>query len=306
MNSAIDPTLDEIALVTVTFNSASVVNLFSQSARFFRHAFLIDNASTDKSPELFQAALPDIQVMRQPRNLGFGAANNIGFAKAQLQKIPYVLFLNPDAAIERQDILVLKNTLESHPNAAMASPAMRNQDGSLRAALRWDFTKPFADKSPEPISIDALNGQVMSDACIDGSCFLVRTDMFAKAGAFTDDLFLYCEEEDVNQRIARAGHASLLNPQATCMHLRGGSTPPSFRVELRKAYSARWSRLFMTDRYVSSFARFGEALRVVLVSPIAVLLFSLTLNRQRALRWLGWGLAGLDGLLLTKFFRRWL
>lgn len=299
-------TLEDVGLVTVTFNSSAVARYFAGSACHFSHVFVVDNASTDNSPEKYSAEIPKARVLRQVDNLGFGAANNVGLAEASGLRLPYVLFLNPDCHIDRDSVLLLKQTLEQHPDAAIVSPAVLGRDKEVRPLMRWDFRQPYAGMSPVITSVSELQGQVIDQVCIDGACFMVRTDLFTKAGAFTDDLFLFCEEDDVGMRIARAGYASLFNPNATCQHIGGGSTPPSLRIELRKAYSVRWSRLFMTDRYISSAARKREALRILLAAPIALLLYAITFNRKRTVRWLGWGLAGLDGVFLTKYFRRWI
>ena len=58
---------------------------------------LIDNASTDGSAQAAAQAFPQIKVITNSTNLGFGAANNIGFAQAHGL---YVLLVNPDVQTE--------------------------------------------------------------------------------------------------------------------------------------------------------------------------------------------------------------
>ncbi len=298
--------LNTIGLITVTYNSSALAHAFAASARHFRHVIVVDNASRDGSPNVFGTELPRANVLRQPVNLGFGAANNIGLAEAVRLGLPYVLFMNPDCSISADSVLLLKQTLAQHPQAAIASPVVLNKDGIAGRLLRWDYRLPYEAWAPQSTEIADLQGQIADHACIDGACFMVRTDLFLKAGAFSDDLFLFSEEADVNLRVARAGYQSLFNPAATSKHIGGASTPPSLRIELLRAYHARWSRMFMTDRYISRSARKKEAVRVVLAAPFALLLYALTFNRKLMMRWLGWGMAGIDGLFMTKYFRRWL
>src|ERR1700738_3798310 len=77
-------------------------------------AFAVDNASTDGSVEAVSAEFPQAVVLAQPKNLGFGRANNIGLERCQGR---FVLLLNPDVTVEPQAVGRLADFLLTRPDA---------------------------------------------------------------------------------------------------------------------------------------------------------------------------------------------
>src|ERR1700745_3294491 len=59
-------------------------------------AVVVDNASTDGSAAAVASEFPDVVVLQQSRNLGFGRANNVGLERCQGR---FVLLLNPDVTV---------------------------------------------------------------------------------------------------------------------------------------------------------------------------------------------------------------
>ena len=298
--------LNDVAVVTVTFNSERVVSALAAQAKSFSRVVVVDNASKDHTVLMLRQSVPDAVILQQTQNLGFGSANNIGFQHALHSGARYVLFLNPDCQISAEHVQLLKDVLVARSDAALASPRMTNDAGEYRSVSRWDFLQPYQNKYVREVKVSPDCADVVDEVCIDGACFLVNAEYFQRIGAFTADIFLFYEEDDVNLRAARAGFSSVLVPRAVARHSGGGSTSSNWRINLLKAYSVRWSRLFLTERYVGAAWRFAEAVRITLAAPIAITFFCLFFNRKKLLRWLGWGMAGLDGLMLTKCFRRWL
>jgi GT2 family glycosyltransferase len=64
-------------------------------------------------------------------NLGFGRGCNLGIARATT---PYVLLLDPDAALPRGGLERLLAFLDRHPDAGAAAPAIREPGGRLPQA----------------------------------------------------------------------------------------------------------------------------------------------------------------------------
>jgi hypothetical protein len=60
---------------------------------------LVDNASTDGSMEHIRQQFPDLHVVVNPKNLGYGGGNNRGVQEA---KGEYIFVLNSDTEIEKQ------------------------------------------------------------------------------------------------------------------------------------------------------------------------------------------------------------
>jgi len=300
-----DPALDEVGLVVVTYRSSALASFCASTAQHFRHVWVVDNHSDDATAEAFQSCIPHAQVLVQPSNLGFGKANNVGFRAAQATGCSYVLFLNPDCSIAPADVALLKQTLEQHHDSVgLVGARVKNAQGAPYPLWRVDYRQPYRDKTMTPV--DPAPGELVMPAYIDGACILTRTAVFARMNGFNEDLFMYCEEDDLGLRLAQQGLQIAVDTRAQACHMGGASNPFSWRVLLRKSYSVRWSRFYMTDRYIGGWQRRGEVAGVLLVCLPAVCIYTLLWRRKHMVKWLGWGLAALDGVGMTKIWRRWL
>jgi GT2 family glycosyltransferase len=92
-----------IGIVTVTFNSASVIEGFMDSvlkqtgAKFI--LYVIDNASSDDTlNRLSEYQDPRIVVIPNQINVGVAEGNNIGIRAALNRGCTFVLFLNNETA----------------------------------------------------------------------------------------------------------------------------------------------------------------------------------------------------------------
>lgn len=60
-------------VITVGYNSAGVIEGLLNSLPQGTPTIVVDNASLDTTADVARAVAPDAQIMRQPRNEGFGA-----------------------------------------------------------------------------------------------------------------------------------------------------------------------------------------------------------------------------------------
>lgn len=296
--------VSDIALVTVTFNSESVIADFAATAADFAHVYVVDNASGDATLEKVRTLIPHAQIIDSAENLGFSAANQLGFDAAQRAQLPYVLFLNPDAVMDAASVGVLRTTLQQRTDAAIVCPKVIDGGVDVPTVMRWDYRQPYERMKTQRIALQGAP-DILENICINGACFLVNANYFGKVGAFTTDLFLFWEEDDISLRIARGGYAILFHQGAVAHHIGGGSTPKSLRVTLRKLYSYKWSKLYLNRKYVSGTASVLESLKLVLIGPVGLVFSLLFFKKKSAARWLAWWAAGIDGLFLTKFFRKY-
>ena len=84
--------------------------------------WVVDNASHDQTVSLIQANYPEVNVIQNVSNKGFGAANNQGMAEALQNQFDYVFLLNQDAWVDENTIETLVNLGEKHPEFGIISP----------------------------------------------------------------------------------------------------------------------------------------------------------------------------------------
>ena len=234
-----------LTAIIVTYNSRQEIDTCLQSlfgnlnfdipSNQEADVIVIDNASTDGTPEYLVRQWPQVKLLAQVDNLGFAAANNIGFNISQGDP---VLLLNPDTVLTPGALSELLHTLELHPEAGLVGPRLMNSDGSLQSSCR-DFPTLLGDmvgmfELYRLKIIRRLLGRYLaslSDHCcprpvdwISGACLLVRRAAIDAVGLMDESFFMYSEEMEWQYRMAKKGWLVWFEPAAQVIHTGGAST----------------------------------------------------------------------------------
>ncbi len=207
----------DVTVLLVLFNSDACVPALAQCLAHAPRVIAVDNASTDDCAARLRAALPQAEVIRLVRNVGFGAGNNAGLAQV---KTPYVLLLNPDCSISAADVRRLHTWLAREPRLAIAAPQILNPDG----AGGW---RPEAGHHMNEFAWKPRTALAEGPLCTDfatAACWLARTDALGAVHGFDERFFLYYEDNDLCLRLRKAGWSILVEPAAQAHHLNGASS----------------------------------------------------------------------------------
>lgn len=197
---------------------------------------VVDNASVDESLN----TLPDssrLQIIRNPLNLGFAAACNIGI-KAASPDVAFFFFLNPDCRFEPEALAALLEELRADTHAGMAGGLLVNEDGSEQEGCRRAIPTPwrafvrafglcrFSLFFPDLCHDFHLHKQVLPDKTIEieaisGACMLVKHEALKDAGLWDEAYFLHCEDLDWCMRFREKGWKILFVPHARFDHALG-------------------------------------------------------------------------------------
>ena len=90
---------------------------------------VVDNGSTDGSQEYIRTHFPEVELIENKENLGFGRANNIGLKKALEDNYEYAYLLNQDAWIFPDTFEKLIAVSQAHPEYGVLSPMQLKADG---------------------------------------------------------------------------------------------------------------------------------------------------------------------------------
>lgn len=80
---------------------------------------VIDNGSSDRTVEILRKNYPEIRLIANHANLGFGKANNIGMQIALKEDYDAVFLLNQDAWIDPKTLGSLAQESLRHPDYAI-------------------------------------------------------------------------------------------------------------------------------------------------------------------------------------------
>jgi N-acetylglucosaminyl-diphospho-decaprenol L-rhamnosyltransferase len=260
----------EVDVVVVSYKSAATLRgcVEPLTAMPDVHVTVVDNASPDDS--VATIADLDVDLVQAPRNGGFAYGCNLGVARGAA---PYVLFLNPDARIDRSSLEALLTVLRADEQAALVGPKLLDDDGSLSWSLRRfprlrsTFAKalflhrawPLASWTDELIRNPEPYERAGTAEWLSGACMLVRRDAYEAIGGFDEGLFLYCEDTDLCLRLWQAGHSVRYEPAAVVRHVGGASSGAGET----QAIAAR-SRVYYARKHHGRVAARLEALGVAL------------------------------------------
>ena len=183
---------------------------------------VVDNASTDGTPDAVRAEHPEVEVIANAENRGFAGGNNVGFRRAIELGAQFVLVLNNDTVVNETTIPKLLEALESRPDVAAACPLIYFEDppnlvwygGATFNAARGRSGRVTGYRKP----IHDVPGPVREVDRGAGAAMLVRTSVLQEVGFFDESLFLYFEDVEWSLRARRAGHRILFVPEAKVGH----------------------------------------------------------------------------------------
>lgn len=249
--------------VIVAYNSADSIgfcldSLFARSQTPIS-ASVVDNSPRDdtaKAVEAYRAAHPgrDIALIRRPENIGFAAGCNLG-AKGRSEE--YLMFLNPDTALENDAPSILISFLRANPGAKIAGPQIRDSGNRVTRTCR-NFPTPFG-MFLDATGIDAYVGfyrmttfDHASTRKVDqviGACMMMRRDDYEALGGFDERFFIYYEEVDFCKRAVDAGGEVWFCADAAIIHQAGGSAEVPESLPLMPGYLRRSRAEYFAKHY---------------------------------------------------------
>lgn len=138
---------------------------------------IIDNGGTLTSDDVGKATL-----LTQTKNLGFGAAANIGIRHASARGAEWFVILNQDTGFSKESVRTLVAQLNKTP------PAVAGPFTGMLDDKRWTTVLP-AERTEY----------------VTGSCMAIHVDVVTKIGYFYEQYFLYYEDADYCVKAKRAG-----------------------------------------------------------------------------------------------------
>jgi GT2 family glycosyltransferase len=238
-----------VGAVVVNFNGADrVLNCLRALQRQDRRPdpiVVVDNGSSDGSPERIREDFPDVELLELGRNRGLAAARNVGLRRLSTD---LVLSVDADIYLEFDCLRRLATTFELE-RPAVVCPSIRllperdvvQADG---AEAHFAGTMVLRHGYGAADSTKAATTEV--GAC-PGGCLLVDRRAVLEAGGFDELFFFYFEDLELSLRLRGRGLRLVCEPAAVVFHDRCSGTPGlAFRG--RGPYPPRRAYLTMRHR----------------------------------------------------------
>ena len=249
--------------------------------------FVVDNASSDNSPQMVLERFPWVNLISNQENLGFARANNQAIQRARGK---YVLLLNSDTEIHVGALESLVSFTNAHPRVGACGARLIGGDGRLERAChpmltperefwRLAFLDVMWRRATYPMHQwdDTTPRQV---EVIKGACLMLRREALAQTGLFDEAYFVYTEEVDLCYRLAKAGWELWWVPTAEVLHYGEASS--------NQAAEAMYVQLYRSK--VQFFRKFGGARRA---------------SRFKRLLWMAYGPRLVIAAVAAPFSPRW-
>ncbi|MBI5449443.1 glycosyltransferase family 2 protein [Candidatus Gottesmanbacteria bacterium] len=278
----------DLSIIILSYNTISLLrrclaSIFtSQMSDDAWEIIVVDNASIDGSADMVARDFPSVRVIKNRKNIGFAAGNNIGIRSSHGS---YVLLLNSDAEVRPGTLRTMLDFLVSYPDAGAATCRLELVDGSLDPACHRGFPTPWAamtyflgferlfPRVPLFSQYHAWYKDLSSVHEIDspsGAFFLVRRSVIDEVGLLDEDFFMYGEDIDWAYRIKEAGRKILYNPSVSALHRKKQSGLDQADSLLQKQTEKHFydtMRLFYQKHYAH---RYGWAVTALVLWGIKI------------------------------------
>lgn len=216
------------------------------------HVIVLDNASTDGSPESIRSQFPGVQLISLSRNLGYTGNNNVGIQAAMQQGADWVFVLNEDTVVAEDCLAQMIATAEGDSKVGIVGPLVYHHDEPTviqsaggRLDKRW-----FAVHIGQNEDDRGQYSQPYTVDYISGCAILVRRPVIEQIGGLEEKLFYYWEETDWCTRAREYGWKVLLVPQAKLWHK---GVQRDYRPGPNVTYYNTRNRLMFLSRHQAPF-----------------------------------------------------
>jgi GT2 family glycosyltransferase len=250
-----------LSVIIVSWNARDLLGKCLRSLEGSRGPYelqtiVVDNASTDGSPELVEKEFPAVQLIRSATNLGFSKANNLGLQSIRGE---YVLLVNSDVELLPGCIPALVEHMRSHPRVGIAGPAMLDAQHRVRRSCRgfptlWNTLchalaldylfpriRPFGGYTLRHWNHDSTRLVEI----LGGWFWIVRREALAQVGGLDERFFFYAEDMDWCRQFANHGWQAAFVSCAGAIHFGGGSSqraPLHYYIQQQRADLQYWRK----------------------------------------------------------------
>jgi len=183
------------------------------------HIIIVDNASIDGSTEQAIARFPDVELIRNTKNMGYAGGVNPGFQRAIELGADYAAPFNDDAVADKRWLKQLVEYLDANPKVAAANCKVITSDKERLDSTgdyytNWGLPYPRGRREYDLRKYD--NDTTIFAAS--GAASLYRVKALQAVGLLDEDFFAYYEDVDLSFRLQLGGWKIAFVPGSIVYH----------------------------------------------------------------------------------------
>ncbi|MHC5821910.1 MAG: glycosyltransferase family 2 protein [Nostoc sp.] len=291
-----------ISIILVNYNGAGVLpNCLSSIKKVIDipnyEVIVVDNASNDGSVELIAEKFSEVRLIRESKNRGFGAGNNIG---AKFATGEFLLLLNTDTILTNNILPHLIELIQADPQIGIIGPKLLNPDGRLQISvspalgIKGEYQARQMHRDYQNITkknlIEQKFQEIQEVDIVVGAAFFIRSSLFHKLGGFDENFFMYFEESDLCQRVQYQGYKIIYTPHVSLIHLKGYSIQKvanTMAIEYRRSqiyyyqkHRPWWEQILL--RVYLFYKFFGEFVITANPNSLKIIILLFTFKKSAA------------------------
>lgn len=235
--------MNKVSIVIVTYNGLEWIEECLGSCKGYS-VIVVDNGSADETCAFIENHFPQVTLLKQKENKGFGQANNIGISHALNHGAEHILLLNQDAYLIGTSLTELFNFQKNNTEYGIISPLHITAD---QLKLDKNFSNyMLKEETGEFYSDFVLNNEIKDIyqvPFVNAAAWLVSKYCLETVGGFDPLFFHYGEDRNYCQRVLFHGLKIGVLPKAYVVHDRDGRKKSKL-VEFSDSYYENRLRAF--------------------------------------------------------------
>ncbi|MDO5758400.1 MAG: glycosyltransferase family 2 protein [Rhodobacterales bacterium] len=223
----------DLSIVIVEWNTVDMLrdclaSVYANDGGLTLQVIVVDNASSDGSPEMVEAEFPQVTQIRNADNRGFAAANNQAFAICTGR---HILMLNSDTYVLGDVLAASVRYLDDNPDVGAMGCRVLNPDLTMQRTCSmwprlldlmimssglWKLKRPkFLGRF---MMTDWKRDTLREVEVISGCYLMLRMEVLKQIGPLDEDFFFFGEETDWCRRMGDAGWRLIFAPVGEIVH----------------------------------------------------------------------------------------
>lgn len=205
----------DTSISIVTYNNESLIektltSIISHMSPGLKYIiYVIDNNSTDNTVDRVNNVVGNIVLIKNGKNIGFGAGHNTVLDKLDSK---YHIVVNPDITIVNNAISEMFEYMDANPQISLLSPLIKSPNGQIQylckrnptlidLLIRLVFSDFFKERQDYYTMRETNYDHVFEFDYASGCFMFFRTEVFKKLNGFDANIFLYLEDADITRRV---------------------------------------------------------------------------------------------------------
>jgi len=251
----------DVSIIIVNYNCAdmlidAIMSVTQHTIGLCHEIIVVDNGSREGEIEKLQKTLQDdIILITNPENIGFGGANNIGIKQARGK---YIFLLNPDTLLQDNAIKQFYDFAETHQNQNIGALGciLTNKEGQAINSFGTFLTPSIILRRIlhciKPIQYSFIEQPKEVDFITGADLFIPR-QVLTEIGLFDPRFFMYCEEMDLQKRMALKDYERILIPGTNIIHFDGATYTQKNRRSANRRLQHDKSKCIYIRKYYNGF-----------------------------------------------------